>query len=72
VAGGVVLSLVPLAWFVNLASGVGIIYIVLVGAADTIFGMSVWHLPDRLHYEQTMSKVAMTVALFAFLVVAFR
>ena len=72
VVGGVALSLVPLAWFVNIISGVGIIYLVLVGAADAIFGVSVGHLPDRLHYEQTMSKVAMTVALFAFLVVAFR
>ncbi len=72
VAGGITLSLVPLIWFVSLGSGVGIIYVVLVGAADAIFGVSVWHLPDRLHYEQTMSKVAMTVALFAFLAVAFR
>ena len=72
VAGGIVLSFVPLAWFVTLVSGVGIIYVVLVGAADVIFGVSTWHLPDRLHYEQTMSKVAMTVALFAFLAVAFR
>ncbi|MGP8075864.1 MAG: geranylgeranylglycerol-phosphate geranylgeranyltransferase [Thermoplasmata archaeon] len=72
VAGGIVLSLVPLAWFVAWASGVGIIYVVLVGAADAIFVVSIWHLPDRLHYEQTLSKVAMTVALFAFLAVAFR
>ena len=72
VVGGVVLSLVPLAWFVTLASGVGIIYVVLVGAADAVFGVSVGHLPNRLHYEQTMSKVAMTIALFAFLAVAFR
>jgi len=72
VIGGIVLSVVPLAWFVTLVSGVGIIYVVLVGAADAVFGVSVWFLPDRLHYEQTMSKVAMTVALFAFLAVAFR
>ena len=72
VVGGIALSLVPLAWFVNPASGVGIIYTVLVGAADAIFVVSIWHLPDRLHYEQTLSKVAMTVALFAFLAVAFR
>jgi geranylgeranylglycerol-phosphate geranylgeranyltransferase len=72
VAAGIVLSFVPLAWFVTLVSGVGIIYVVLVGAADVIFGVSIWHLPGRLHYEQTMSKVAMTVALFAFLAVAFR
>jgi geranylgeranylglycerol-phosphate geranylgeranyltransferase len=70
--GGIVLSFVPLAWFVALASGVGIIYVVLVGAADAIFVVSVWHLPGRLHYEQTLSKVAMTVALVAFLAVAFR
>ena len=72
VVGGVVLSVVPLVWFVTLVSGVGIIYVVLVGAADAIFAVSIWHLPDRLHYEQTVSKVAMTVALFAFLAVAFR
>lgn len=72
VLGGVALSLVPLVWFVTFASWVGIIYVVLVGTADAIFGVSVWYLPQRLHYEQTMSKVAMTVALFAFLVVAFR
>ena len=70
--GGIVLSAVPLAWFVSLVSGVGIIYVVLVGAADAVFGVSIWHLPNRLHYEQTMSKVAMSVALFAFLAVAFR
>jgi len=70
--GGVLLSLVPLAWFVSLVSAVGIIYVVLVGAADAVFGVSVGYLPNRLHYEQTMSKVAMTVALVAFLAVAFR
>jgi geranylgeranylglycerol-phosphate geranylgeranyltransferase len=72
VAGGIVLSVVPLAWFVTLASGVGIIYVVLVGIADAIFAVSISYLPGRLHYEQTMSKIAMTVALFAFLAVAFR
>ena len=72
VIGGILLSLVPLVWFVTLETGVGIIYVVLVGTADALFGVSIWHLPDRLHYEQTMSKVAMTVALFAFLAVAFR
>ena len=72
VVGGVVLSFVPLVWFVTLGSWVGIIYVVLVGAADAVFGVSIGYLPDRLHYEQTMSKVAMTVALVAFLAVAFR
>ncbi len=72
VLAGVVLSVLPLAWFVSVTSVAGIIYIVLVGAADAVFGVSVRYLPERLHYEQTMSKVAMTVALFAFLAVAFR
>jgi geranylgeranylglycerol-phosphate geranylgeranyltransferase len=72
VAGGIALSVAPLAWFVAPLSMVGIIYIGLVGAADAIFVVSVAFLPARLHYEQTMSKLAMTVALFAFLAVAFR
>ncbi len=66
------LSLVPLAWFVSVTSAVGIIYVVLVGAADALFVVSVRFLPERLHFEQTVSKVAMSVALFAFLAVAFR
>lgn len=68
----IVLSMVPLLWFVPVASVVGIMYLVLVLAADAVFVLSVAYLPGRLHHEQTMSKVAMTVALFAFLVVAFR
>ncbi len=72
VVAAVVLSAVPLLWFVRPLSVVGIMYIALVGAADGTFAESVRHLPERLHYEQTMSKVAMTVALLAFLVVAFR
>jgi geranylgeranylglycerol-phosphate geranylgeranyltransferase len=72
VLAAIALSLVPLAWFVSVTSVVGIIYLVLVGAADALFGVSVRYLPERLHYEQTMSKVAMTVALVAFLAVAFR
>ena len=72
VLAGVGLSLLPLAWFVSVTSVVGSIYLVLVGTADAIFGVSVRYLPGKPHYEQTMSKVAMTVALFAFLAVAFR
>jgi geranylgeranylglycerol-phosphate geranylgeranyltransferase len=72
VLAAIALSLVPLAWFVSVTSVVGIIYLVLVGAADAVFVVSVRFLPGRLHYEQTMSKVAMSVALFAFLAVAFR
>jgi len=65
-------SAIPVLWFVRWSSLAGIMYLVLVVAADAIFVGSVRHLPDRLHYEQSMSKVAMTVALFAFLAVAFR
>jgi geranylgeranylglycerol-phosphate geranylgeranyltransferase len=72
VLGAVVLSAVPLAWFVRATSVAGIIYIASVAVADLVFGVSVRYLPERLHYEQTMSKVAMTIALVAFLAVAFR
>ena len=65
-------SAIPLLLFVTWTSVAGIMYLILVGAADAIFVVSVRYLPERLHYEQTMSKVAMTVALFAFLAVAFR
>ena len=72
VVAAVVLSVLPLFWFLRLASLAGIMYVGLVGAADVMFGESVRRLPERLHYGQSMSKIAMTVALFAFLVVAFR
>ena len=65
-------SAIPVLTFVSWASLAGIMYLVLVAAADAIFVVSIRFLPARLHYEQTMSKVAMTVALFAFLAVAFR
>ncbi len=71
VAAGV-LSFVPLLWFVRWSSVAGIMYLVLVLAADAGFAISIAYLPRRLHWEQTMSKVAMTVALVAFLAVAFR
>jgi len=74
--GGVVaallLSVVPFLWFLRWSSVAGIIYLVLVLAADGVFVLSVAYLPARLHGEQTMSKVGMTIALFAFLAVAFR
>ena len=72
VGAAIVLSFVPLFWFVHLTTVAGIIYLALVVAADAVFVASVVYLPERLHWEQTMSKVAMTVALFAFLAVAFR
>jgi geranylgeranylglycerol-phosphate geranylgeranyltransferase len=72
VAVAIGLSFVPLLWFVSLGTVAGIIYLALVLAADAIFVVSIAALPRRLRWEQTMSKVAMTVALFAFLAVAFR
>ncbi len=66
------LSLWPFAGFVGWASAAGIMYLALVLAADALFVVSVLWLPTRLHQEQTLSKGAMTVALVAFLAVAFR
>lgn len=68
----IVLSAAPFLWFLRWGTVVGIIYLVLVLAADAVFVLSVAYLPRRLHWEQTMSKVGMTIALFAFLAVAFR
>jgi geranylgeranylglycerol-phosphate geranylgeranyltransferase len=72
VAAALVLSVVPFLWFLRFTSVAGIIYLALVLVADAVFVLSVAYLPSRLHWEQTMSKVGMTVALFAFLAVAFR
>jgi geranylgeranylglycerol-phosphate geranylgeranyltransferase len=72
VVAAVLLSAAPFLWFLRWDSVAGIIYLVLVLAADGVFVLSVAYLPSRLHWEQTMSKVGMTVALFAFLAVAFR
>lgn len=72
VAAAIALSALPALTYVRPPSVAGIIYVVLVAAADAVFVLSVRFLPGRLHYEQSMSKLAMTVALFAFLAVAFR
>jgi geranylgeranylglycerol-phosphate geranylgeranyltransferase len=72
VGAAIALSIVPLFWYLPLASVVGIMYLGLVAVADGVFVLSVAYLPARLHWEQTMSKLAMTVALLAFLAVAFR
>jgi geranylgeranylglycerol-phosphate geranylgeranyltransferase len=68
----IALSPVPLLTFLPLGSIAGIIYLASVAAADAVFVASVASLPHRLHREQTLSKVGMTVALLAFLSVAFR
>ena len=72
VAAAIALSPAPLLSFLGLGSVGGIMYLVLVLAADGLFVLSVAYLPRRLHQGQTASKVAMTVALAAFLAAAFR
>ncbi|HLN51365.1 MAG: geranylgeranylglycerol-phosphate geranylgeranyltransferase [Thermoplasmata archaeon] len=72
VGAAIVLSALPLLWFVRLGSVEGLAYAGLVAVADATFVVSVVYLPERLRFEQTVSKAAMTAALFAFLAVAFR
>jgi len=72
VAVAIALSFVPLVWFVAPRSSVGLLYLVLVVAADATFVASVVSLPERLHWEQSTSKIAMAIALLAFVAVAFR
>jgi geranylgeranylglycerol-phosphate geranylgeranyltransferase len=72
VTAAIVISFVPVFWFLPISTLTGIVYLVLVISADTVFIVSTAYLPDRLHWEQTISKVGMTVALLAFLAVAFR
>lgn len=72
VAAAIVLSPVPLILLVAPFGGAGIMYLGLVVAADALFAVSVAKLPLELHRAQTVSKVAMTVALLAFLATAFR
>lgn len=72
VGAAIVLSPWPFLSLVTLGSAAGIMYLALVLAADVLFVLSVSWLPERLHREQSISKGAMTVALLAFLAVAFR
>ena len=72
VGAAIALSALPLLWFVRPASAVGLLYLGLVAAADAVFVVSVLRLPERLHFEQSTSKAAMTIALLAFVAVAFR
>jgi geranylgeranylglycerol-phosphate geranylgeranyltransferase len=69
---GIGLSPLPLLYLLGPGSTVGIIYLGSVLAADALFVVSIRWLPRELNREQTLSKVAMTVALLAFLVAAFR
>lgn len=72
VAAAIVLSALPLLFTLPVTSVAGAAYLAVVGVADTAFVASVAYLPRRLHWEQTMSKGAMAIALLAFLMVAFR
>lgn len=72
VGAAIAVSASPLLWFVPWTSVGGIMYLIFVLAADAILVLSVAYLPRRLHWEQSMSKVAMAVALVAFWAVAFR
>jgi geranylgeranylglycerol-phosphate geranylgeranyltransferase len=72
VGAAIGLSLLAVPLLFPVVSIAEIIYIAIVLAADGLFVMSVLHLPERLHEEQTLSKVAMTVALAAFVAAAFR
>lgn len=72
VAVAIVLSPLPTLTVLGATSAAGIMYLGLVLATDALFVVSVAWLPERLHREQSLSKAAMTVALLAFLAVAFR
>ncbi|MCI4318865.1 MAG: geranylgeranylglycerol-phosphate geranylgeranyltransferase [Thermoplasmata archaeon] len=72
VAVAVVLSVAPFFTFLAILSVAGIMYLVSVGVADALFVASVAWLPARLHWEQSVSKGAMAVALLAFLAAAVR
>jgi geranylgeranylglycerol-phosphate geranylgeranyltransferase len=72
VLGAIALSAVPFLTLVVWSSPAGLAYLALVLVADATFVLSVAHLPSRLHFEQTVSKGAMAIALGAFLAVAFR
>jgi geranylgeranylglycerol-phosphate geranylgeranyltransferase len=67
-----VLSTLPLLYLLRLDSIAGIMYVLSVVAAAALFVASVSYLPGRLHTEQGLSKLAMAVALLAFLALAFR
>jgi geranylgeranylglycerol-phosphate geranylgeranyltransferase len=72
IGAAIALSVIPVLTYLRVSSPAGIMYSVLVLAADGLFFVSVIWLPRRLHTEQTVSKGAMTVALLAFLASAFR
>jgi geranylgeranylglycerol-phosphate geranylgeranyltransferase len=72
VGAALLLSPVPLLVLVPVASIAGIMYLAFVLVADGLFVLSVVHLPEKLHGEQSQSKLAMAVSLLAFVALAFR
>lgn len=72
VLGAIGLSALPFLYLLPVRSIVGIMYAATVVVADGVFLLSVRYLPKELHREQSTSKVAMSLALLAFLVTAFR
>jgi geranylgeranylglycerol-phosphate geranylgeranyltransferase len=72
IAGAIGLSPLPLLTWLPRSSFGGLAYLILVLAADGVFICSVLWLPRRLHTEQNLSKVAMVIALLAFLGASFR
>lgn len=72
VAAAIVLSVTPYLWYLPPGSAAGLAYGLVVAGSDVGFVASVFWLPGRLRFEQTVSKGAMALALGAFLAVAFR
>lgn len=67
-----VLSPLPLVTFLSRGTPAFVIYLLFVAASDAVFVWSVLDLPQKLHAGQTRSKLAMVLALAAFLGAALR
>jgi geranylgeranylglycerol-phosphate geranylgeranyltransferase len=63
----IILSPLPFLIWLPIFSLAGVAYLALVIASDVVFVLSVAWLPQRLHREQGLSKIAMVLALVAFL-----
>jgi geranylgeranylglycerol-phosphate geranylgeranyltransferase len=63
----IVLSPLPLLLWLPFFSPAGMAYLAIVIASDAVFVLSVAWLPQKLHREQGLSKIAMVLALGAFL-----
>ncbi|MDE1819902.1 MAG: geranylgeranylglycerol-phosphate geranylgeranyltransferase [Euryarchaeota archaeon] len=73
VVAAIALSPIPLVlWRPPLPVPAAIIYLTFVAAADLVFVLSVRTLPKELHREQSLSKLAMVLALVGFLGAALR